>query len=408
MQRIALGWLVYRLTGSALLLGVVGFSSQIPVFFLSPFAGVLADRWNRQRIILLTQILAMLQAFILAFLVLTAMISIWQIIALSLLLGMINAFDMPTRQSFMVEMIVDKKDLGNAIALNSSMVNLARLLGPTIAGLLIAAVGEGICFLLNAISYIAVIISLLMMKLIPRPQSVHRSQMWRGLKEGLRYAAHFAPIRAILLMLGLVSLMAMPYTVLMPVFAKDVLRGGPDTMGFLMGSAGVGALIGALFLASRKTVLGLGRMIPQAAGVLSLGLIAISFSRILGFSLGLMLFAGFGQMVQMAASNTLLQTIVDDDKRGRIMSLYTVAFVGLTPVGSLIAGALASKIGAPWTIFIGGIICLAGALYFARRLPVLREKVRPIYETMGIIPEIASGIQNATEPALVKKNSEYF
>jgi len=406
MQRIALSWLVYRLTHSPFLLGLVGFSSQIPVFLLAPFAGVLADQWNRRHILILTQTLAMIQAFVLSFLVLTEMVQIWHIISLSLFLGMINSFDMPTRQSFMVEMIGDKKDLGNAIALNSSMVNGARLLGPTAAGILIAAFGEGNCFLINAFSYLAVIVSLLSMKIEQRKGKPKKANVWHGLREGFRYATGFEPIWVILLMLALISFMGMPYVVLMPVFAKDILQGGADAFGFLMGATGVGALAGALVLASRKSVLGLGRMIPLAAGIFGCGLIAFSFSNVLLISMLLMLATGFGQMVQMASSNTLLQTIVEDDKRGRVMSFYAMAFMGLTPVGSLFAGFLASKIGAPWTVCVGGIACTVGAVFFAKRLPALREKVRPIYVNMGIIPEIATGIQSATELPASGKGSE--
>jgi MFS family permease len=406
MQRVALSWLVYRLTHSAFLLGLVGFSSQIPVFLLAPFAGVLADRWNRRRILILTQTLAMVQAFVLSFLVLTGMVQIWQIIALSLFLGMINSFDMPTRQSFVVEMIGGKKDLGNAIALNSSMVNGARLLGPMMAGILIAAVGEGTCFLINAFSYLAVIVSLLSMKIERKEAKRKASNVWHGLREGFRYASGFEPIWAILRMLALISLMGMPYVVLMPIFAKDILQGGPDAFGFLMGSTGVGALGGALFLASRKSVLGLGRMIPIAASIFGCGLIAFSFSNVLWISMLLMLAAGFGQMVQMASSNTLLQTIVEDDKRGRVMSFYAMSLMGLTPIGSLFAGFLASKIGAPWTVCVGGTTCALGAFFFARRLPALRAKVHPIYVQMGIIPEIASGIRSATEPSVADKETE--
>jgi MFS family permease len=403
MQRIALGWLVYRLTGSPFLLGLIGFVGQIPTFILASFAGVLADHWNRQRILVLTQSLAMLQAFVLAFLVLTEMILIWHIVVLSIVLGVINAFDMPTRQSFVVKMIDDKKDLGNAIALNSSMVNSARLLGPSLAGILIAAVGEGICFLINGLSYMAVVASLLLMKIAATDHRQGRARVWQGLREGLKYASRFEPIWAILLMLALVGVVGMPHTVLMPVFARDILRGGPQALGFLSGGAGVGALVGALYLASRRSVLGLGRMIPRAAGLLGAGLIAFSFSRVLVLSFLLMLFVGLGQMIQMASSNTILQTIVDDDKRGRVMSFYTMAFMGLAPFGSLLGGSLASRIGAPWTVFVGGVACLVGAGLFARRLPVLRAKVRPIYVTMGIIPEVASGIQSATDLAMLKR-----
>ena len=403
MQRIALGWLVYRLTHSAFLLGFVGFASQFPTFLLAPFAGVLADRSDRHRILIVTQILAMLQALVLSFLVMSHLIMLWHVIVLSIVLGVINAFDMPTRQSFMVDMIEDRKDLANAIALNSSMVNAARLLGPSTAGILIAAVGEGTCFLINAVSYLAVIVSLVLMKIVPKKVKPRNSKVLQELKEGFRYAVGFAPIRDILLIFTLINLVGMPYTVLMPVFAKDVLHGGPDAFGFLMGATGMGALGGAFYLASRKSVLGLDGMIPIAASVFGLTLMVFSFSRIFYFSLVPVLLTGLGQMVLMASSNTLLQTVVDDDKRGRIMSFYIMGFMGATPVGSLIAGFTASKIGAPWTVFIGGTACIVGALFFARRLPKLRELGRPVYVKMGIVPEIAVGIQSATELALHRK-----
>jgi MFS family permease len=393
MQRIAMSWLVYRLTNSALWLGVVGFTGQIPIFLLTPFAGVLADRMNRQRILVITQTLAMIQALILALLVLTGTIAVWHIISLSIFLGIVDAFDMPVRQSFMVE-IVEKKDLGNAIALNSSMVNSARLLGPSIAGILIASMGEGMCFLLNGISYLAVILSLLAMKITSKRTETPNTYVLHGLKEGFHYAFGFPPIRYVLLLLALVSLIGMPYTVLMPVFARDILHGGPHTLGFLMGSSGVGALVGAIYLASRRSVLGLGKWIALAASLFGIGLIAFSLSRIFWFSLFLMLLTGFGMIVQMASSNTVLQTVVDEDKRGRVMSFYAMAFRGMTPFGSLLAGGLANKIGAPNTLMIGGISCILGSLMFARKLPLLRQMVRPIYVKMGIISERASGIQS--------------
>jgi MFS family permease len=404
MQRIALSWLVYRLTNSPFLLGFVGFAGQIPVFLFAPFAGVLADRWNRQHMLVLTQILATVQAFVLSLLILTESILVWHIIVLSIFLGIVNAFDMPIRQSFMVEMVEEKEDLANAIALNSSMVNGARLLGPSLAGILVAAVGEGICFLINGISYLTVIAALLAMKFQPKNPKPRSFRVWSELKEGFTYASGFAPIRAILLLVGLVSLMGLPYTILMPIFAKDVLHGGAHALGFLMGASGVGALVGAFYLASRKTVLGLGRLIPLAASIFGLGLIAFSLSRVVWFSLSLMLMTGFGQMVQMASSNTVLQTIVDDDKRGRIMSFYTMAVRGMAPFGSLFAGTLASKVGAPATLFIGGISCLLGSAFFAHRLPALRKVIRPIYVRMGIIPEIASGIHSATELTMPDKH----
>jgi MFS family permease len=405
MQRIALGWLVYRLTNSAFLLGAVGFAGQIPVFFMAPFAGVFADRWNRQRMLILTQTLATVQALLLALLVLTETVAVWQIIALSTFLGIVNAFDMPIRQSFILEMIENKEDLGNAIALNSSMVNSARLLGPSLAGLLIAAVGEGICFLLNGLSYVAVIAALIAIKTRPRPVKPRRTNALNELRQGFAYAFGFAPIRDILLFLGLVSLTGMPFTVLMPIFAKDILHGGPNVLGFLMGASGIGALAGALYLASRKSVLGLGKLIPLAAGCFGAGLVGFSLSRYFWLSLALMLITGFGMIVQMAASNTILQTIVDDDKRGRVMSFYTMAFVGITPLGSLLEGFAASLMGAPATLFAGGLICVLGAAVFARQLPVLRKAVRPIYVKMGIIPEIAAGLHTATELTMPGKKS---
>jgi MFS family permease len=385
MQQIAVSWLVYRLTSSALMLGVVGFASRIPTFLLAPAAGVLVDRWNRHRTLVITQVLSLTQALVLAILVLTGTVQVWQVVCLTLVLGIINAFDVPVRQSFVVDMIGRRQDLGNAIALNSSMVNGARLVGPSLAGILIAAVGEGICFLVNAVSFLAVIVSLLLMTDIPkRPKTLH-VHFLRGLKEGFAYAFGFAPIRSLLLLLALVSLMGMSYMVLMPVFAREILHGGAHTYGFLMGATGVGALAGALFLASRKTVLGLGRIIVIASGIFGAGLIGLSFTRILIVSLVFMMIIGFGMMVQMASTNTVIQTIVEEDKRGRVMSFYAMAFMGMTPFGSLLAGSLADSIGVPYTVFFGGVCCLAGCLLFARGLPTFRKMIRPIYREKGII-----------------------
>jgi MFS family permease len=403
MQRVALGWLVYRLTHSAFLLGLVSFSGQIPTLFFAPFAGVFADRWNKHRLLVVTQSLAMLQAFVLSFLVLTGMIRIWQIIVLGFILGIINAVDLPIRQSFTVQMIDNKQDLGNAIALNSSMVNGARMIGPSAAGLLIAVTGEGICFLLNGISYIAVVVSLLLMRIPGETMKQKRAKVWGDLKEGLSYAAGFKPIRAILLMLTSFGLIGMPYMVLMPIFAKDILHGQADILGFLMGAAGVGALGGALYLAARKTVLGLDKMIPLSAAVFGVGLIIFSFSHDFRLSLSLLLLTGFGQMIQMAGSNTLLQTIVDDDKRGRIMSLYATALMGMAPLGGLLAGSVAGYIGASHTVLIAGSICIVCATLFAIKLPAMRRIARPVYISKGIIPEIAMGIQAATEGSTPEK-----
>jgi len=395
MQRIAMSWLVYRLTNSALLLGVVGFAGEIPVFLLAPLAGVSADRWNRHHILVITQTLAMTQAFILALLTLTGTIAPWHIITLSLFLGLVDAFDKPTRQSFVVEMVETREDLGNAIALNSFIFNSARLLGPSIAGILIAILGEGMCFLLNSISYLAVIIALLAMK-ITSPSREKEGQvtlLFPSLKEGFTYAFRFAPVRYILLLIGLLSLVGKPYTVLMPIFARDILHGGPNTLGFLMAAWGVGALGGAFYLASRKSALGLEKMIAIASTIFGCGLIAFSLSRVLWLSLLLLLLTGFGMMVQNASSNTVLQTIVDDDKRGRVMSMYTMAHMGTGPLGSLLAGGLASTIGAPNTLVMGGILCILGSLMFASRLSSFRKMVRPIFARAGIISEASSGTQ---------------
>lgn len=399
MQRIAMPWLVYHMTGSALLLGVVGFAGQIPTFFLSPVAGVLTDRWSRYRVLLITQVISMIQASVLAFLCLTGSIQIWHIVVLSIVLGCINAFDVPARHSFVIDMVEKKEDLGNAIALNSLMFNGARLIGPSIAGVMLASTGEGICFLLNAFSYIFVIISLLMMRLKIKKVRKKEPEILKELKEGLNYTFGFPPIKHLILLLGLVSMMGMSYSVLMPVFAKEILHGGSHTYGFLMGAAGFGALLGALFLASRESVLKLGRIVPLAAILFGAGLIFLSFSRIFSLSLILMIFIGLGMMLQAAASNTIIQTITEDDKRGRVMSFYSMAIMGTAPFGSLMAGWLAKVIGTPGTILTGGIATIIGALFFLRKLPELKILVRPVYEKMRIIPEVAVGIQTATEPS---------
>ncbi|MBP1737726.1 MAG: arabinose efflux permease family protein [Deltaproteobacteria bacterium] len=385
MQQIAVSWLVFDLTHSAFLLGIVNFASRIPTFLLASFAGVLVDRWNRHRILVVTQILSMIQALVLAYLVLSGRIVVWQIICLSLILGLINALDIPSRQAFVIDMVETKEDLGNAIALNSSMVNGARLIGPSIAGLLIATLGEGVCFLLNGLSFMPVIASLLAMKIRPDVSARKNTRVLQELKEGVRYAFGFPPIRSVLLLLALVSFMGMPYTVLMPIFAEQILHGGPQALGFLMGATGVGALAGAMFLASRKNVLGLGRIIVFASSVFGLGLIAFSLSRVFWLSMVLMPITGFGMMVQMTSSNTILQTIVEEDKRGRIMSFYTMAFMGMVPFGSLFAGSVAHTIGAPATVAIGGIACIVGSIAFARKLPSIRKMVRPIYIEKGIL-----------------------
>ena len=395
MTRLATAWLVYRLTHSAWLLGLVGFAGQIPVL-MSPFAGVWVDRWNRHRTLVVTQALAMLQSFALAALTLTKLITIHEILWLCMAQGLINAFDMPARQSFVVEMISRREDLASAIALNSSMVNAARLLGPAIAGVVIAAVGEGYCFLIDGISYIAVIASLLLMMVPEFAGPGRRRAVLEDLREGFHYVAHFVPIRSVLLLLAVVSLMGMPYTVLMPIFAGSILHGGAHTLGFLMGSVGVGALLSGAYLASRKSVLGLGRVVAASAALFGLGLGAFAASRMLWLSMILLVATGGGMMLQMAASNTILQTIVDDDKRGRVMSFYSMSIMGITPLGSLLAGFLASRVGAPATLAVGGCGCLLGAMWFLRRIPAIREVVRPIYRKLGILPEIAAAMRDAS------------
>ncbi|WPB77075.1 MFS transporter [Archangium violaceum] len=388
LTRVATSWLVYRLSGSAWLLGLVMFCGQIPSLVLAPLAGVLVDRWNRHRLLVVTQVLAMLQSFALAVLALTGAVEVWQVGGLCLVQGLINAFDVPARQSFVVEMVDDRADLPNAIALNSSMFNVARLLGPSVAGGLIAWVGEGGCFLIDGFSYLAVIASLLAMRLKRTPRVEPHGEVWKELKEGFRYAYHFTPIRALLGMLAVMSVMGMSYTVLMPLMATQVLEGGPSTLGFLMAATGLGALGGAGYLASRSSVRGFGKTIVRAGALFGAGLVAFAVSRWMAVSLVLLVVVGFGMMVMMAASNTLLQTIVEERMRGRVMSFYAMALIGTAPFGSLLAGALAARMGAPVTIGVGGVVCLGVAGWFGVKLPALRERVRPIYERLGIIPEV--------------------
>ncbi len=401
MQAIALSWLVYRFTNSALLLGIVSFSSQIPTLILSPFAGVLSDRLNKHKIIIATQILSMIQALGLAALVLTHSIQIWHIIVLNIFLGLINGFDIPNRQAFVVEIIENRNDLSNAIALNSSVFNGARLVGPAIAGILISLLGEGICFLINGISYIAVIAALFAMKLKPYSKNDQQSKVVEELKEGFRYTFGSVPIRSILFLLALVSLVGMPYTVLMPVFAKSILGGNAQTLGFLLGAVGTGAFSGAFYLASRKSVLGLGKFIGRGSLIFGAGLIIFSFSRSLPLSIIFLVITGASMMVQMASSNTILQTLTDDDMRGRVMSFYTMSFMGFAPFGSLIAGIIAGHIGAPLTLTFGGLLCMAGGLFFLAKLPYLKQIIRPVYIKKGIIKEIPGAIDNVSKTPYV-------
>ncbi|MBK7077501.1 MAG: MFS transporter [Myxococcales bacterium] len=369
ITRVALSWLVYRLTKSEAMLGVVGFAGQIPTFVVAPLAGVLVDRWNRHRVLVVTQVLSLLQSAALAALALTDRITVAQVLALAAFQGLINAFDTPARQAMVVELIDDRADLSNAIALNSTLVNGARLVGPSIAGALIVAVGEGWCFTVDAISYVAVIASLLAMRLAPRPRPPRTTRVWAELRAGFAYARAFAPIRALLLLLAMVSLTGVPYMVLMPVFAADVLGGQAHLLGVLTGAVGLGAVTGALWLAARPTVRGLDHALVGAATVFALGLIGFGLSRWLWLSLPLLVATGAGMMTTMAATNTLVQTLVDEDKRGRVMSFYTMAFFGMAPFGALAGGAAAARIGAPATVAIGGALTLVAVALFVRARP---------------------------------------
>lgn len=395
MTQVATSWLVYRLSGSAFLLGLVGFSGQIPALLLTPFAGVWVDRWNRHRVLKVTQFLSMLESFALAALALTERIDIWHIVGLTMFQGVVNAIDMPARQSFVVGMIEDRADLPSAIALNSSMVNGARLVGPSIAGLIIAVGGEGYCFLIDGFSYLAVIASLILMR-TPASIPSARKNIWSEMKEGWSYITGFTPLRSILALVSFVSLAGFPYSVLLPVFANTVLHGGPHTLGFLTAAGGVGALASALTLAMRKTVVGLGRLTNILVFTFGAGLVLFGLSRSSWLLFLLMLPIGFSMMGLLAASNTIMQTIIEEDKRGRVMSFYTLSFTGVMPLGSLIAGSIAARIGAPLTVICGGLLCIAAGIWFSARLPEIRRIIRPIYVELGILPEVASGIEAAS------------
>jgi MFS family permease len=382
MQSVAQAWLVYRLTGSALLLGAVGFSSQIPVFLVAPIGGITADRVNRQRLIITTQTASMTLAAILAWLTLSGRIHVWHVFVLAAILGVVNAFDIPGRQSFLVDM-VGKEDLMNAIALNSSMFNGARVVGPAVAGILVSRIGEGWCFAANAISYIAVIVGLILMRVHSVRRIVTGSPI-EDIIEGFRWVSQTKMIRALLLLLGLISLVGMPYTVLMPVFADKILHGGARGLGILMGATGVGALLGALTLATKTGVKGLGRWVAITCATFGVSLFLFSFSKIFWLSVALLLPAGYSMMLQMACSNTLIQTMVPDQLRGRVMSLYSMMFMGMAPFGALFGGALAHRMGAPVTVEVGGLACVMGAIWFARKLPELRIEARRLIIAQGL------------------------
>jgi MFS family permease len=386
MQSVAQSWLVYKLKGSAVLLGLVGFSSQFPVFLLAPVGGLVADNRNRHRILIATQTAAMILALVLAALTLTRHIEVWQIFVLAGLLGVVNAFDIPARQAFVMDM-VGRDDLMNAIALNSSMVNGARIVGPAVAGVLVAAVGEGWCFLINGASYIAVIAGLLLMRLTGYKKRARQGSPLANIVEGFRYAGRKGPIRALLLLLGLVSLMGMPYAVLMPIFADQILHGGARGLGILMGASGCGALIGALTLAGRHGIRGLGRWVAVSAAGFGGSLILFSGSHSFWLAALVLLPCGFFFMVEMAASNTLIQAMVTDQLRGRVMAIYSMMFMGMAPIGALLAGTLAGRIGAPKTVALGGLVCVVGGLIFLLRLPALRDEARQLIVSL----EMAGG-----------------
>jgi len=395
----ATAWLVWRLTHSGAKLGLVGFTSQFPMFVIAPFAGVLVDRWRLRRVLVTTQTLAMIQSFLLAWLVFSNHVTFEHLLLLSFAQGLINAFDIPARQSFVVQMLEDRSDLPNAIALNSSMVNVARLLGPTAAGLLIAAItsnGEGWCFLIDGMSYIGVIAALLAMRLRPSVRKATAPPVLHALKEGFRASFGFPPIRAVLLLLSLVSIAGVPFMVLLPVFANKILSGGPDLMGYLSGASGVGALAGAIYLASRRSVLGISRVLVIAATMFGASLIAFAFSTHVALSLALMPITGASMIIQMAGSNTLLQTLTEDHMRGRVMAMFTMCFMGTVPIGSLLCGFLADRISPQYTVAIGGLVCIIGAMVFQRVRPSLRPHVVPIYVKRGILPEVALGVRDAT------------
>ena len=387
IQSIAQSWLVDRLTGSPFLLGVTTFASQFPVLLLAPISGFLSDHFDRKRMLVITQSLLMLQACTLAILTLSGVVQVWHIIALALFYGAVMGFDTPVRQSLLVELVADRADLPNAIALNSLLMNSSRLIGPSIAGLLLTLVSEGVCFAINGASYVAIIAAVTTLRVVKRIPVQARGGLRQGVLEGLRYAWSSLPIRMLLPLVALVSLTASPYVTLMPVIVRQVLGGGPQTLGFLVGAAGFGALTGTVWLATRRTVRGLGALMPCAAAAAGVALILVSFSKLLWISLPLMTVVGFGIIVTAASANTILQTIVDEDKRGRVMSLYTMAFLGISPIGALTAGSLATHIGAPHTLLVGGILCVLGSLLFMRLLPLFRGGLRPVYERLGIATE---------------------
>lgn len=369
------------------MLGLVSFMSQIPTFVLSPFAGILADRWDRRGILIFTQTISMVQAFILAFLTLTGAIQVWHVVVLGTALGVVCSLDVPARHSFVMDLVSGRKEiLSNAIALHSFMFNLARLIGPSIAGIFIAVYGEGTCFFVNGISFVAVLLALLAMQIKPKVRGIHETHVFKGIADGVRYTFGYLPIRSILILVGMLSMAGMSYVVLMPVFAKEILHGGPRTLGVIMASAGLGSVLATVFLASRKSAKRFGYTIPLSAMVFSVGLIILARVNTLWIAMIFLALSGFGAMICMVSCNTVIQTVSDDDKRGRVMSFYTMAFLGMAPIGSFISGFLASKVGVANALTVGGILCFGVAIYYARKVPLLRELVQPVYDRINQMP----------------------
>lgn len=387
MQNVAQGWLLYRLTGSVALLGVLGFAGSLPILLLAPFAGLWSDRFNLHRMMFATQVLEMLQAAALAALALAGIIAPWHIVTLSMVLGILVAIELPVRHAYLLELVGAREDLPNAIAMTSMVANCGRLVGPSLAGLMIGWFNEAVCFLFNTLTFIVVIVTFLMIRVIPSRRPASHPPMWHDLREGIAYAWHSIPIRLLLMLLMLMGLFATPYITLMPALVRDVFRGGAGQMGFLVGAGGLGAVTGTLYLASRASVRGLVRLLAYASLAAGTALMLLAWSKMIWAALPLLAVIGFGILVASVSVNMILQTIVDDDKRGRVMSFYTVAFLGIAPIGSLVAGTLAEMIGVPYTLFMGGAACAAGALYISYKRPQIREHIRPIYVRLGIIPK---------------------
>jgi len=392
MQNIAMSWLVYRLTGSVFLLGLIGFTSQIPTFILSPFTGVVTDRHNRLSIMKLTQFFFMLHALTITLLVLFNLIQVWHIITLSIVFGVITAFDAPARQSLVIDLIDDPKNLGNAIALNSAIFNAARLVGPAVAGIVIAIAGEGVCFLLNTLSFVAVLIALMQIRIVFKPVTGEPANFKDSFTEGFQYTFHSVPIRTLIIMLALLSIVGLSYIVLLPAYAKENMHGSSDTLGYLMSAMGAGALSGALYMAARKSVLGLAKVIATSVMVMGAAISLASFSGNMFLSMIALFFGGLTMVLSLSSINTMLQTIADEDKRGRVMSFYAMALMGTTPIGNLIAGSIASGIGISWTLLMSGVITIASGIWFRIKRKSLRRHVRPIYITKGILPGLPNDL----------------